>query len=125
MSLADFGLSAQQIQVIDALTSGATMTAAAAAAGIHRNTIPNWRRNHTPFSLAYAHAQYDRALLFRERAQDLVDQAFQTIQDLLTSPDTPPSVRLRAALAIVQIATTPPDPKKDVLVDIEKITKSS
>jgi hypothetical protein len=124
MNITDFGLSAQQIQVIDALSSGATMTSAAVAAGIHRNTIPNWRRNNFVFSHALAHAQYDRALLFRERAQDYVDLAFQTIQDLLTNPATPPSVRLRAALAIVEITSNPPDPAKRVELDIEKIHKS-
>jgi hypothetical protein len=124
MNFTDFGLSAQQIQVIDALSSGATMTSAAAAAGIHRNTIPNWRRNNFVFSHALAHAQYDRALQFRERAQDYIDLAFETIQDLLTNPTTPPSVRLRAALAIVEITSNPPDPAKRVEFDIEKIHKS-
>jgi len=38
-------LSPQQIIVIDALSDGVNVTDAAAQAGVHRNTIANWRRN--------------------------------------------------------------------------------
>jgi transposase-like protein len=120
--MSDYGLSPQQLAVICALSSGATMTDAAEQAGVHRNTIHNWRRNLLPFQHALAGAQYDRAILFREKAEDLVDLAIQTIHELLADPKTPPSVRLKAALAIIQTATTPPPPKKQIELDIEKIT---
>jgi len=45
----DFGLSHQQLAVICALSGGATAIAAAEQAGVHRNTINNWRRNSPPF----------------------------------------------------------------------------
>lgn len=117
----DYGLSPQQLTVICALSSGATMTAAAAEAGIHRNTIANWRRNSLPFQQALADAQYDRALHYREQAEALFDLALQTITELLADPETPAGVRLKAALAILQTAATPPQPKKQVQLDIEKI----
>jgi hypothetical protein len=65
----------QQLAVICALSCGATATEAAEQAGVHRNTISNWRRNALPFQYAFAHAQYDRALLFREKAEALADLA--------------------------------------------------
>ena len=117
----DYGVSSQQLAVICALSSGATLIAAAEQAGVHRNTINNWRRNCLPFQQALSHAQYDRALMFREKAEALADLAFQAIHQILADPKTPASVRLRAALAIVQIATNPPEPKKQVELDIEKI----
>ena len=117
----DYTLSAQQIQVIDALSSGATMTDAAEQAGVHRNTVANWRRNALPFQYALAHAQYDRALVFREKCEALTDLAFQTLQQILTDPNAPAGVRLKAALAIINTASTPPEPKKQVMIDIEKI----
>ena len=40
----DLHLSPQMLQVIDALSSGANLTDAAARAGVHRNTIAYWRR---------------------------------------------------------------------------------
>src|ERR1700683_5225373 len=117
----DFGITDQQLAVICALSSGATIIAAAEQAGVHRNTINNWRRNSLPFQHAFAHAQYDRALYFREKIEDQIDLAIQTLHDLLADPKTPPSVRLKAALAVIQTASTPPAPKKQVELDIEKM----
>jgi DNA-binding NarL/FixJ family response regulator len=37
-------LTAQQLQVLGALSMGATLTGAAAQAGVHRNTVANWCR---------------------------------------------------------------------------------
>src|SRR5215813_13613968 len=107
-------LTTQQLVVISALSSGATVTAAAQEAGVHRNTINNWRRDCVAFKVALSDAQYDRALYFRERCEGLVDLAMNAIQEILADPKTPASVRLRAALAITQIAAAPPAPKKPV-----------
>jgi transposase-like protein len=123
--MVDFGLSVQQIQVIDALSSGVTVAEAAAQAGVHRNTINNWRRNVLPFQHALSHAQYDRALLFREKAEALVAQAFEALASLLADPKTPAGVRLKAALFVIEKAVTPPPPKQQVLLDIEKIHVSA
>jgi len=112
--MSDYGLSVQQLDVINALSRGASMSDAADEAGIHRNTIAVWRRNSLPFQHALADAQYDRALLFRERAEAAADLAFATIHEILADPSTPPSVRLKAALAIIQLATTPPPPKQQI-----------
>src|SRR5580704_7756090 len=109
--MTDYGLSPQQLDVINALSSGATMTSAADQAGIHRNTIANWRRNSLQFQYALSHAQYDQALLVRERIEAHVDLAVQTLHQILTDPQAPPSVRLKAALAVIPAASTPPLPK--------------
>jgi hypothetical protein len=77
--MTDYGLSPQQLRVIDALSSGATMTHAAEQAGIHRNTLSNLRCNLLPFQHALAHAQYDRALLYREKLEDLADADIEKI----------------------------------------------
>jgi len=119
--MTDSGLSAQQIAVIDALSNGVTATEAAAQAGIHRNTINNWRRNELAFQFALADAQYDRALFHRERAESLVDQAYATLEALLADPNTPASVRLKAALYILDKASTPPPPKSQVQLDLQKV----
>ena len=109
--MSDSLLTSQQLQVICALSSGATVTNAAAEAGIHRNTITNWRRNEPAFQEALGHAHYDRALLFREKMEALVPLAVHILKDLLVNPETPATVRLKAALTILQTATTPPEPK--------------
>ena len=104
----DIGLSKPQIAVISALSGGANLTAAAAQAGVHRNTVNYWRRNLPPFQHAFADAQYDRAMFFRENAEQLVDLAFKTIHDFLTNLGTSGSVRLKAAILIIEMAATPP-----------------
>jgi hypothetical protein len=117
----DHALSTQQIAVISALSTGATMTYAAEQAGVHRNTILNWRRNLIPFQHALADAQYDRALVFREAVEAHLDLAVQTIHNLLSDPNTPASVRLKAALAVISLASTPPAPKRQTVLEIEKL----
>jgi hypothetical protein len=119
--MTDSGLSPQQIAVIDALSNGVTVTEAATLVGVHRNTINNWRRNNFAFRHAFAHAQYDRALFHRERAESLADQAYLTLEALFADPKTPASVRLKAALYIIDKASTPPAPKAQVQLDVEKV----
>ncbi len=104
-----------------ALSEGMNSTDAAAQAGVHRNTIAHWRRNSLPFRESLAHARYDRAMFFREKAEDMVDLAFQTLRDLLNNPEASPTVRLKAAIFIIEKASTPPPQKEQVPLDIEKI----
>jgi len=117
----DIGLTPQQLAVICALSSGVTTLSAADQAGVHRNTFTNWRRNSMPFQRALAEAQYDRALYFREKVEAEVDLAIQTLHHLLADPKTPASVRLKAALAVIQTASTPPLPKKQIELVMQTI----
>jgi len=114
-------LTPQQLEVISALSTGATLTAAAEEAGVHRNTINHWRRNLLPFQDALASAHYDRALLVREKMEAQVDLAVKAIHDLLADPKTPASIRLKAALAVIQLAATPPAPKKQIELEVQKV----
>lgn len=123
--MSDSFISQQQQLVIIALSEGMNSTDAAAQAGVHRNTIANWRRNSLPFREMLAHAQYDRAMFFREQAEEMAAQAFETLHALLTDPHASPSVRLKAAMYIIEKATTPPPQKEQVPLDIEKIHISS
>jgi hypothetical protein len=117
----DEALTPEQLIVITALTEGLNSTDAAAQAGVHRNTIANWRRNSLFFREALADAQYDRALLFRDKLEGMLDLAVETIHTLLTDPETSPSVRLKAALFILGNGMTPPQPRKQVPFDIGEI----
>jgi hypothetical protein len=100
-----------QDQVLAALANGASLADAAAGAQVHRNTIGNWRRSSAEFRSAFANALYDRALLIREQAESLASLAIDAIGEILADPKATPSVRLKAALAILNQATTlPPEP---------------
>jgi hypothetical protein len=104
-------ISPVQDQVLTALANGASFSDAAAQAQVHRNTIGNWRRSSAEFRSAFANALYDRALLIREQAESLATLAIDAIGEILGDPKATPSVRLKAALAILHQATTlPPEP---------------
>jgi hypothetical protein len=115
--MTDSGLSPKQIEVIDALSAGASLSDAADLAAVNCATIAYWRRNFPRFCAALVHAQYDRALLARERAYVLSDLAFDTLGKILADPKASPSVRLRAAIFILEKAVSPAPPKPDKPLD--------
>ncbi len=95
-----------QEKVLALLSAGHTATAAAASAGIHRNTVGNWLRS-SAFRQALTHIQYQKALLWRENAEALAPAAFDTIRQIMANPRAAASVRLRAALAIKETVMSP------------------
>ncbi|MCU1257844.1 MAG: Protein translocase subunit SecA [Bryobacterales bacterium] len=101
-------LTPAQEQVITLLAAGGTISAAAEAADVHRNTIAHWRRTLPSFAVALADAHYDRILHWRDLAEEHAALAISTIRDLLTDPKTPPGVRLKAALSLLKECTAPP-----------------
>lgn len=96
----DYELSSKHLEVIDALSSGANVTAAAAQAGVHRNTIHNWRRNLPAFQYALQHNPSARR---QQQLVSLMQHARQALQDLATNPKTPPTIRLKAQKLLTQI----------------------
>src|ERR1700730_9340180 len=94
-------LSPAQAQVIAALAQGRTVTAAAQEAGLHRNTIYNWL-NEPAFKTAVEEAQREYVAILSDGMRDLAALAVETLRSLLEDPKTPPAVRLRTALAVLQ-----------------------
>ena len=105
----DSNLTSIHEQVLALIAAGSTIAAAAAAAGVHRNTVGNWMRSPV-FRRALADAQYDKAASWREQAESLASAALDTIRATLTDASAPAAVRLKAALSILNLATTPPLP---------------
>src|SRR2546423_2891536 len=95
-------LSPVQAQVIAALAQGRTATDAARDAGIHRTTIHHWFRTQPLFKTAFEEAQREYVESLRDSMRDLAARAVETLRNLLDDPNTPPAVRLRTALAILQ-----------------------
>ena len=101
-------LAPAQEQVLDAIVGGASISQAADKARVHRNTVANWRRSSPLFRDALQNSLHDRAMLMHEQAVALFPQALKTIEGILTDPLASASVRLKAALAILNLASTPP-----------------
>jgi AcrR family transcriptional regulator len=83
------------------LAAGTTVIRAAAAAGIHRTTIHNWLRSSKEFREAVEQARGHYDALVADQLNELSIVALDTLRQLLTSPEVPPAVRLRAALAVL------------------------
>jgi uncharacterized protein YchJ len=95
-------LSPVQAQLVDALASGASISAAARQAGVHRTTVHHWLRNSAEFKAAAENARSEYAQSLCDEMRDLTATALRILRTLLEAEDTPPAVRLRAVLAVLQ-----------------------
>lgn len=95
-------LQPKQREALDALLSGATMTEAAATAGVHRATLHNWCRENTLFRAALRDAQSQKAQIVLDGFRDAATKALETIESIMADPEAPAAVRLRAATLIIQ-----------------------
>ena len=95
-------LSPAQLQVAVALAEGKTVTAAAGQAGVHRSTVTHWLRNVPDFKRAAQEAHIEYQNNIAEELTELAATALSTLKTLVEDPQTPHSVRLKAALAILE-----------------------
>lgn len=98
---ASANLTPAQAQVVRSLAAGRSVSAAAREAGLHRSTIHNWLNQSPAFVEAVRQARLDFQIELSGQLLDLSAAALESLRGLLSNPDTPPAVRLRAALAIL------------------------
>jgi hypothetical protein len=108
-------LTPDQEKVIAAIIAGATLQAAADAAGVHRNTVAYWRRTSIRFRESLIHAQYEKAIAIREQAETYAADAWAAVAAIVTDPKVSASVRLNAARYIIEKASTPPPPEPEAV----------
>ena len=97
----DSTLEPKQLEVIEALASGASVTDAAKRAGVDRTTIYHWRKASSDFETQLALARRECADTLRARLRELADDALKTVRETMTSPEISPAVRLKAALSVL------------------------
>jgi transposase-like protein len=107
-----------QYKVLNYLLSGISISDAARAAGVHRNTVTNWRRQIPAFATLLNEALAERALLFREQIEALAFKAIEVLRTILHNEDASPSVRLRAALAVLKMAPPVQEPAESKLPEL-------
>jgi transposase-like protein len=95
-------LSPKQIQVIEALASGASVVDAARKAGVDRSTIYLWMKNDGYFGAELNVARRECVDTMRARLRELSEEAVKTVRELMTGTDVSAAVRLRAALSVLQ-----------------------
>ena len=93
-------LTPSQIIVVQALATGATLTAAAKLASVSRPTIYRWREDPV-FNQALVYAKQEYAVTTQDRVQALTAKALTKLEEVLDNPKSSPSVILKAALAIL------------------------
>jgi hypothetical protein len=71
----DPDLSPAQHHVLSLLAQGVSTTEAAAAAGVHRNTVGTWRRTHPAFARELEFAARERSMFWHDQAAALAEKA--------------------------------------------------
>ena len=92
-----------QVQVLQSLVAGLSVTAAAKEAGIHRTTVHLWTRTLPDFARAYLTLRQQRADRLVDELGDLADLAINTFRQLLSDESASASVRLKAAMEILKL----------------------
>ncbi|MBS1828914.1 MAG: SEC-C domain-containing protein [Acidobacteria bacterium] len=100
-------LSAKQLQVIEALSTGLSVTAAADAAGLHRTTVHHWSRNIPEFRDTLAAVKQAHIDIARDEMNSLAAPSIAILRAVIEDPNASPSLRVRTALAIIKFVTTP------------------
>src|SRR5258706_14019050 len=100
--IASVNLSPAQAQVAAALAQGHTVTAASREAGVHRTTVHHWFRHEPDFKAAVIRARREYAATLNDDLRELSALALETLRSLLEDPTTPPGIRLKASLAVLQ-----------------------
>jgi uncharacterized protein YecA (UPF0149 family) len=109
-------LSPVQVQVVAALASGQTVSAAAEAAGIHRTTIHNWQKSDATFQSAVREAHDEVMAAFHDGLRELSTLALNTIRQILTDSSVPAAVKLKAALAVLHPQLPPRTTQRELPV---------
>jgi len=97
----DTDLTPIQAAAAIALGFGLQVSAVAAELKIHRATLYNWAKNPVFVqSVETAHAEFEKQ--FRTQIAMLTRLALTNIQEILSDPKASPSIRLKAALAVLK-----------------------
>ena len=102
MSEPETGLSPDQLRAVNVL-AGAESDGADLAVG-ESEAVAEWLRDDPEFIAALNRAKSFRRERLRAEVRSLASDAMATLRELVSGPDVPPSVRLRASLAILQAA---------------------
>ena len=104
-------MSAPQLFAIAALVGGASVTHAASGAGVDRTTIHGWLSGDAAFVATLNRAKQEALDATRGELRATAADAVKVVRELMTSPDAPPAIRLRAALALLEaVGGLEPDP---------------
>ena len=106
-----YTLEADQLAALDLLLAGKSVTEAAAAVGVARETVSRWRNNDPAFQAAYNAAQQAAYNAATARLLDARVKALGRLAELLDSPD--PAIALKAAAVLLRVEVKRPSGSTD------------
>ena len=98
-----YELEADQAAALDLLLAGQTVTAAAAAVGVARETVSRWRNNDANFQAAYNAALQSAYDATAARLLDARARAVERLAALVDSKDEATALKAAAALLRVEV----------------------
>lgn len=98
-----YELSAEQVTALDLLLAGQTITAAAAAVGVARETVSRWRNSDPAFMGAYNAALQSAYDATTARLLDARGKALDRLAALVDSEDEATALKAAAALLRVDV----------------------
>lgn len=98
-----YELTPDQAAALDLLLSGQTITAAAAAVGVARETVSRWRNSDPAFQAAYNAALQSAHDAMSKKLLDARARAIDTLAGLLDSDDQATALKAAAALLRVEV----------------------
>ena len=107
-----YELTPQQIQAIDLLLLGKTVTETAAALDVARETVSRWKHKDAAFQAAYNVGLLSAWEASHKRLLDARTKAIDKLSTLLDKEEDPQTV-LKAAAALVRIDIPKPTGKTD------------
>lgn len=90
----------KHLQAIEALLVSPTVTEAAEQVGVSRRTLHRWMRRDV-FQRALQEARDATVGAVAAAMTDLAETAVVTLEAAMTDPDSPPSVKVRAAMGVL------------------------
>jgi len=107
-----------QLAAISALVGGASVTEAAERAGVDRTTLHRWMSGDAAFVATLNRTKLEVLDEIRAELRSTAGSAARVVRELVTNPKTPPAVRLRAALALLEsVGGLTPEPLGPTTVD--------
>lgn len=96
-----YELTPDQAKALDLVLAGQTITAAAAAVGVARETVSRWRNSDPAFQGAYNAALQSAHDAMSKKLLDARARAIDTLADLLDADDK--GLALKAAAALLRV----------------------
>jgi transposase-like protein len=116
-------LTAKQLDVLQALSSGQSVTAAADSAGVHRTTVYHWTRTIPEFRHTLEAVKQARIDRIRDQLDQLAAPSLAILSNIIHDDSAPMALRARTAMTILkflctpQKANTPRDSAAELLMD--------